>query len=269
MKRAVTSLLVLLVVVGAACADPAPSGDGATDAAAPVPPPQSAFTIADQGVTNVPTEIQAGINELTVTNEGEDKHFPAIARINDGVKKQEVALALVDQDFETFFTSSMVGGAFLEAGKLNLAPGKSATLTTELTEGTYILADPDSKRFEPGYFEVGPAGDEEVATPDAEFEIVESEYAIEMPAEIPAGSHSYSLTNAGEQPHELIISEKGNEESEAAYALAPLAGSTSWVTFDLPPGKYIVACYFPDLSGGKMGRKSHFDLGMKTKFTVK
>jgi uncharacterized cupredoxin-like copper-binding protein len=261
--------VVLLLAAGACAQQTNSAGDGGTEEpAAPAAPPELAFTIADQGVTNVPQDISAGINTLTVTNEGKDKHFPAIARINDGVKKQKVGLALADQDFETFFTSAVVAGTILEGGKPNLAPGATGTLTTELPEGTYLLVDPEAKRFEPGYFDVGPPSDESVAAPEADYEVVEAEYEIKIPDELEAGSHTFALTNAGEQGHEFNITSKDGEK-DVAYALAPVPGSTAWVTFDLKPGKYLVACYFPDVKDGKLTNKNHFKLGMKATITVR
>lgn len=270
MTRTITSLFAALALLGVACAQNG-TGDGGGEAApAPVPPPEVSFTIADQGVTEVPEQVQAGINTVTVTNEGKEKHFLAMVRVDDGVAKQKVGLALAKQDFETFFTSAHVAGALLdETGKVNVPTGGTGTLTVELTEGTYLLTDPEAKRFEPGYFEVGPAGDAEIQAPVSEYDVSEKEYAIDFPATVSAGAHTFALTNAGEQGHELIIMNKENPDKESGYAMAPVPGSTEWITFDLKPGKYLVACYFPDVRDGKMQKKNHSQLGMKATFTVK
>ena len=266
--------IVLLVAAFAlpltACGPGGGSDGGGEVAQAPIAPPEVSFSIADQGVTEVPEQVQAGINTLTVTNSGKDKHFPLVARVNDGVNKQKVGLALAEQDFETFLTSADFAAAFVtESQKPNVLPGGTGSITVELTEGTYILSDPEAKRFEPGYFEVGPAGSDEIETPPAEYEIVEKDYSIDFPKTIPAGAHTYSLTNAGEQDHELLIMNKKNPDKGAGFVLAPLPGNTEWVTFDLEPGDYIVACHIPDIRDGKVQKKNHAQLGMRTTFTVK
>jgi hypothetical protein len=265
--RATFTTLVLLTLT--ACGGGGGEAPSARrdQAAAPVAPPEVAFTIADQGVTDIPPEINAGINTITITNNGEDKHFPGFARINEGVAKQKVGIALAKGDFKTFFTSAVIAGSVFSEGRLNLLPGDTGSITTELPEGTYILADPEAKRFEPGFFSVGPAGNVEAETPEAEYEIVEGEYYIEFPKNLPAGAHTFALTNAGEQAHELIIMDKKTEK-EVGYTFAPVPGSTSWVEFDLEPGTYVLACYFPDVKKGKVG-KPHANLGMKTTVTVK
>ncbi len=232
-----------------------------------VDPPEVAFTIADQGVTDVPDEVHAGPNTISVTNEGKDKHFPALVRINDDSSRQEVGIALAEEDFRTFFLSSAIAGSIVGTTEGNVRPGESASTTVELPEGQYLLVDPEAKRFEPGFFRVGPAEDQEIESPDSDYDIAAGEYYIDLPKEIPAGPHTFSLTNAGEQDHEVLVFRKGSEK-ESAYALAPVPGATAWVTFDLEPGKYLVACHFPDVKNGKIG-KPHSKLGMKTAITVK
>lgn len=262
----ITCCFALVALMGIACAQNT-TGGGGGEVAAPEPPPEVAFTIADQGVTDIPADITAGINTITITNEGKDKHFPGFARINDGVRKQKVGIALADGDFKTFFTSALLGGMVSSEGKLDLLPGDTGSLTTELTEGTYILVDPEAKRFEPGYFEVGSVTDQNVEEPEAEHEIVVGEYYIDMPKTLPAGKQTFSLNNAGEQSHELLIFEK-KTEAEAGFVFAPLPGNMSWVNFDLKPGQYQVRCFLPDVKNGKVG-KPHANLGMKTSLTVK
>lgn len=229
-------------------------------------PPEVTFTIADQGVTDIPQDISAGITTVNVTNEGKDNHFPAYARINAGVKREKVGVALAKGDFGTFFSSAIIAGTVFTPGKNNLLPGDTGSLTTELTEGTYILVDPEAKRFEPGYFEVGPATDDEVEEPAADATIEAGEYFIEV-GELTSGPNTIALTNVGEQGHELIVMEKKTED-EAGFAFAPAPGQTSWIGLDLEPGTYVFACYFPDVKDGKTGKKNHSQLGMKATVTV-
>jgi hypothetical protein len=233
-----------------------------------IPPPEVAFTMDDKGVTELPTEVQAGIVNVAVTNDGKDPHFIAIARVNDDSSVEEVTGALAENDFATFFSSSVVAGAALPPpGEEGVAPGDVGTVTVGLTEGSYILGDPEAKGFEYGAFEVGPAGEEEIEEPEADFEIVEGEYFIEVPNDLTAGTHTIALTNEGQQGHELIIFDKKTEE-EAGFAFAPVPGQTAWFELELEPGEYTFACFFPDIQDGEMGKKDHSKLGMETTVTV-
>ena len=264
--RTIFTALVLLAA-SSACGGGGGAPKGGGGQAEPVPPPEVAFTIADQGVTEVPDDVRAGPNNLSVTNEGKDKHFPALVRINDDSSRQEVGIALAKEDFRTFFLSSAIAGSIVGTTEGNVRPGETATTTVELIEGEYLLVDPEAKRFEPGFFRVGPAQDDEVESPESDYEIAVGEYYIELPKEIAVGPHTFSLTNEGEQDHEVLVFEKGSEK-ESAYALAPVPGATAWVTFDLEAGKYVVACHFPDVKKGKIG-EPHSKLGMRTTITVK
>ena len=266
MKRAPVLLLVLALSAPACGGGGSGGGSEDVSADAPVTPPEVTFTIADQGVTDIPQDIAAGVTTVSVTNDGKDGHFPAWARINDGVDPTKVGVALAEGDFGTFFSSAVVAGAVFTPGENNLLPGQTGSLTTELTEGSYILVDPEAKKFEPGYFEVGPATGDDVEEPEADATIDEGEYFIEV-GELSSGTSTIALTNAGEQGHELIVSEKKTEK-EAGFAFAPAPGQTSWIELDLKPGTYVFACYFPDVKNGKMGKKNHAQLGMETTVTV-
>src|SRR5687768_13223366 len=180
MKRVLALVSAFALFVVGCAGSGSGGGDGTAPAAAPVAPPEASFTIADQGVTDIPQGMTAGITQVTVTNDGKDDHFPAFARINDGVKREKVGVALTKGDFGTFFASAIIAGTVFTPGENNLLAGETSSLVTELTEGTYIMADPEAKKFEPGYFEVGPASDAEVEEPAADATIAEGEYFIEV-----------------------------------------------------------------------------------------
>ena len=277
MKTLRLLLPLALLLGGAACGSDDSGSDDSTQAeteesATPVPEPVApaliAMAIDDKGVTDTPGDLQAGIVEITVTNEGEDPHFVAIARVNDDSSVEEVTGALAKNDFATFFTSSVVAGAALPPpGEQSVAPGEAGTVTVGLTEGTYILGDPETKGFEYGTLEVGPAGDEEIEEPEADIEIAEGEYFIKVEDELPAGTSTVALTNEGQQGHELIIFEKESEK-EVGFAFAPVPGETAWFELSLDPGEYTFACYFPTIEDGEMGKKDHAKLGMETTVVV-
>jgi hypothetical protein len=259
--------LVALALLGAGCANDPGAGNDSGQPAASQQPPEVAIAVAEQGVTDIPQDVSAGIVTISITNEGDKKLAPALALIDEGVEREKVGIALTTQDFQTFFTSAVVAGAVFSPGEIDLLPGTTGTLTTELPEGTYIVADPESKGFEPGYLEVGPASGNEATPPKAHYAIEMGEYFIDVDEQLPAGDHIFQLTNAGEQGHEMLVMEEKTEE-EVGFAFAPPPGSTSWIEMELEPGTYVFTCFFPDVKDDKLGRKNHNQLGMETTVTV-
>ncbi len=89
-------------------------------------------------------------------------------------------------------------------------------------------------------------------------EIIEVEltdFAIEMPSSISAGTTTFKVTNQGDAPHNFEIEGNGIEEKLESN-LQP--GQSGELTVDLQPGTYEVYC--------PVG--NHDDLGMKLELTV-
>ncbi len=101
-----------------------------------------------------------------------------------------------------------------------------------------------------------------------------------IPAEIPAGPVSFAFDNDGESAHEMFVARIGDgftldellaldsePTEEQAEEIGGTFGSpgdpTSYVNGDLEPGTYAVVCFIPGPGG-----KPHYELGMKTSFTV-
>lgn len=107
------------------------------------------------------------------------------------------------------------------------------------------------------------------------------DFAFEgLPAEIPAGPTSFEFTNEGEAAHEMAIFKLGEgvvldellaseeepseeEAQEAGGTFAPPGEGGVYANTELEPGTYAVVCFIPGPEG-----KPHYDLGMKTTFTV-
>ena len=108
------------------------------------------------------------------------------------------------------------------------------------------------------------------------------DFAFEgLPAEIPAGPTSFEFTNDGEAAHEMAVfklgegvdldallasEEEPSEEDaqEVGFTFAPPGeGGVYLNADDLQPGTYAVVCFIPGPEG-----KPHYELGMKTTFTV-
>lgn len=108
------------------------------------------------------------------------------------------------------------------------------------------------------------------------------DFAFEgIPAEIPAGPTSFEFTNEGESAHEMAVFKLGegvvldellaaeeepseSEAQEVGFTFAPPGeGGVYLNAEDLTAGTYAVVCFIPGPDG-----EPHYDLGMKTTFTV-
>ena len=111
-----------------------------------------------------------------------------------------------------------------------------------------------------------PAGEEAVGTPamtgedeqaaaGEQVDVSLIEFAIDMPATVPAGEVTFSVTNDGTITHSFEVEGNGLEE-ELASPLSP--GQSGTLTVDLAPGTYEIYCPIGN----------HADLGMRVELTV-
>jgi uncharacterized cupredoxin-like copper-binding protein len=100
-----------------------------------------------------------------------------------------------------------------------------------------------------------PAANAQTASAAAAIEVKLSEYKIDMPATVPAGSTTFKVTNTGKESHNFEI--EGNGIEKRVGKLNP--GETKTLLVELKPGKYEVYCPVP-------GHKSH---GMSLDLTVR
>jgi hypothetical protein len=118
-------------------------------------------------------------------------------------------------------------------------------------------------------------------------EVTATEYAFEgIPDEVPAGPHSFELTNAGNESHVMVVLTKADgvtdswdeilaagEDSglyeELGAAFAPPGGEGSGV-IDLAPGDYMALCPIPTgtTADAEGTGPPHFTHGMTHEFTV-
>ncbi len=296
------ALLVAGVVAFAtACSPAVPAAPAANDAA---PSGASNFaavqsTIPDIEVTaqdfsyTAPDQIQSGIVSVTLTNAGKEPHQAQFARLNDGVTMDQLQAALKSGDGSgALKLVSLTGGANV------IGPGGKQTVTMNLAAGNYImlcfvsgsdnvphLAKGMIKPFQVASAPSGAAGaPNQVAAPTADGKVQLQDFSSAMPDNLTAGTHTWQVTNAGPQPHELTIVKLQDGKTMADVQAAmqsqmrgplpfdPVGGlgaiapnSSAWVTADLTPGNYIALCFVPDPSSGK----AHAELGMVTPFTVK
>ncbi len=107
---------------------------------------------------------------------------------------------------------------------------------------------------------------------------------VDMPATLPAGTTSFSLTNDADEDHELVLFRLADGETRSAEELLALPqeeaeasvtfsgvtfaspGETGYVAAELEPGAYFVSCFLP-VGGGEDG-PPHFTEGMVAEFEV-
>jgi uncharacterized cupredoxin-like copper-binding protein len=100
-----------------------------------------------------------------------------------------------------------------------------------------------------------PAANAQTTSAAGTIEVKLSEYKIDMPKTVPAGSTTFKVTNTGQELHNFEI--EGNGIEKRVGELNP--GETKTVLVELKPGKYEVYCPVP-------GHKSH---GMSLDLTVR
>jgi uncharacterized cupredoxin-like copper-binding protein len=100
-----------------------------------------------------------------------------------------------------------------------------------------------------------PAANAQTSSTAATTEVKLSEYKIDMPKTVPAGSATFKVTNTGKVMHNFEI--EGNGIEKRVGRLNP--GETKTLLVELKPGKYEVYCPVP-------GHKSH---GMSLDLTVR
>lgn len=127
--------------------------------------------------------------------------------------------------------------------------------------------------------------DEELETEAAEgaevVPVTGVDFAFEgLPAEVAAGPTAFEFTNDGDVAHEMAIFKLGDgveldallaaeeeptdeEAQDIGFTYAGPGEGGVFVNADLDAGTYAVVCFIPGPEG-----KPHYDLGMKTTFTV-
>ena len=215
-----------------------------------------------------PSEVPAGLLNLTFENtRSEAVYSPLIARVNEGVSLEEVlAAAESDDDFAALFLVTLYGG-------IEIAPGESGSYITELMPGDHVLFDAcefcdDSEVIS---FVVADTDMMEQTPPESDVTLAMVDFAFGVPSHIAAGPQVWNVQNFGEQWHHAIIFQvdDGTTTSDVRNTLMsmdmesgemppymPVTGflpsgpdTQSWMTVDLEPGTYAVACFLPDLTG--------------------
>lgn len=251
--------------------------------------PQIAVDNTAEGMT-VAGEVLEGLNTFAFNNPAEVPFIPVVARLNEGVTIEAFTDAMMSADFFAIFeVITLLGGPMVE-------PGESAVVTYEFTPGEYLLLDFANEEAAFEQFTVAEGDGDAAAEPEADVTVRLFDFAFSLPLELSAGEQTWLLDNQGMQWHELGIARIDPEQSvddyqallrnlaagagpesedeggpESVFFWLPMnEGERAWVTLDLEPGTYVIACFLPDVLGEMIGEPghAHADLGMVNIITV-
>lgn len=241
--------------------------------------------VAKDYAFEAPQTVPIGLVSITLDNQGKEDHQINIARLRDGVTREQITQALQGPPDQLLPLLSFVGGVN------TIAPGKQQTVVVNLPAGEYMgfcfVASPDGKaHVEKGmtaYFTANQPSGTLPAEPAANGQVTLKDFSIDVPDSLSSGATTWKVWNNGSQPHELALVKLAegkmmsdfeaymqNPSGDPPYisaggmgALEP--GMTGWTNLTLEPGDYLAFCFVPDPSTGK----AHMELGMMKSFTVK
>jgi len=245
--------------------------------------PEVAGVITEDSI-DFPTEVSAGLVTLTFENQREDVPYgPVIARLNEGVTVESFFEAMGSGDeMAPVFMLTLYGGTTIPAGE-------TYSFTTELPVGKYLILEFADTQSMPHMFTVVESDMmEQPEAPEGDVTVAMVDFAFGIPAQIEAGPQVWEMQNFGEQWHEAAVFKLEEDmplsdiietfESSTAefgepgpfgdsvFFWAPVGAEvSSWVTVDLEPGHYVIACFLPDVEGDF---SSHLMKGMVAVFTV-
>jgi uncharacterized cupredoxin-like copper-binding protein len=233
-----------------------------------------------------PDKLETGYVTLSFTNTGKELHHLQLVRLNDGVTLEQLQAAMQQGEAAMMPLIDLVGGVGL------VVPGGSATVTVNLEKpGTYLelCFVPDANGAP--HLALGMVKPIEVIAssvaaeaPKADLVVDMHDFVFTIPGELNAGTQTWEVINHGEQPHEMMlgrIPEGTTLDDVMVYlskgALGPdmplellggaqglSTGHSSFVTFDITPGEYVIICFIPDPKTGM----PHLALGMISHFTA-
>jgi hypothetical protein len=226
---------------------------------------------------DAPDHLPAGVTTLRLMNEGPGIHHLTIVRLDDDKGVPDLAVALQHP-------GRLPPWAVMIGGPDAVAAGGEATATVRLVAGNYALVCfvdvpggvPHFARGMLRALTVTPASGPEASLPTPDVTITLSDYAFAVSGSLKAGHHVIEVRAQPGQPHEMelirldagktadqmvrwVKDMQGPPPGHLVGGIAPVvAGSSAYLTLDLDPGTYVLACFLPDASDGQ----SHITHGM-------
>lgn len=249
------------------------------------------FEAVDYGFKG-PDSIPAGLTSVHIVNKGMDFHHVQLVRLTDGKTAEDFTTAVKTTPFDPLGPAAAPAWVRFIGGPNGAISGESATAVMNLEPGAYLLLCfiPDSKGVAhvalgmTKALKVTGAADSKAPEPTPAFNITAMDFSLTLDKPITAGIQTIRFTNAGMQPHEVLVVQLPPDKTIKDFAAAfepghsgpppgkPISGVTGvdkgghvFFTAKFDPGHYGLICFFMD--GTK--KAPHFALGMTNEFTVK
>ena len=244
---------------------------------------QVSITASDYAF-EAPDSIPAGWVDVTLSNTGQEAHHVQFLQMNEGVTFEQFTTALAQGEGPALALVSLRGGV----GQIQGAAGADEAVL-ELPAGNYVLVcfvpSPDGvPHLAKGMIKpLTVTGEAAGSEPQASTTVTLTDFAIDMPDELPAGAATLRVVNNGPQLHEWNVvqaAEGSSQEAIEAWLAAPQGpppfntvggmnglsnGLDGYLQTDFTPGQYLALCFIPDVETGA----PHFALGMSKAFTVR
>ena len=273
--RRARSLIVLSVValVASGCSggdETTPAGDGGQAPESGSQAQEVSVVADDYEFTEAPAELEGGVVDLSLENQGRVSHEFALAGIGD---------TPVDQ-FVQEFGPVLDGGPFPDyldqvAVPIELEGGASGGATFTVTEGNYVMfcaltgvveGDKKAPHYELGMIQelTVSGGDAAPQLPEADDSITATDYAFE--ADLEAGDSSVNFVNEGpDQVHFASVSvyPEGTDAAAAEEAFTALVQAEGKPPKGLPQSEDVgfSGIYSDGLGGRFQLREGEFESG--------
>ena len=308
--RPTARLFAVLLLLAALAAPLRTSAQDTANPFADLGLPEIAITVTDTAFDGAPSELEAGRYVLSVTNSRSSEEDAGVGFVQapEGMTAAELigfmaSLSATPEaaDGEAapaeeaggtgapswYYETEIAGGVYAPAGE-------TAYAVIDLSAGEWMLWGdlPEAPQAPVPVIVTGEAPADQ-PTPAADVTIAMQEMSFSVDGSLTAGPQTIALTNAGQQPHFLLmigVPEGTTPEDflalSAAFAGDPTAsppaglsfqelttgiestdlssGGTVWLHADLAAGTYVLACFFPDQETGA----PHAFLGMVDVVTV-
>lgn len=285
-----TTLAASLVFVNAACtidnADEARRGTREAFAQSPAPAPHLVTITATDFAYDAPATIPAGLTTLRLASQGKEMHHAQLVRLDEGHTVDNLMQAMAQGGEH----GGMPAWARFVGGPNVPGPSGFTEATLDLRAGAYALLcfipSPDGvPHVMKGMVKpitVSPA-QSRAELPVADVSLTLSDYAYEITPEITAGSRTIRVSNAAQQPHEVVLVRLApgkTAQDVVAWMEAqagpppgmPIGGTTllstgesNQIVATFEPGEYALLCFVPDHKDGK----PHVAHGMARQITVR
>lgn len=308
--RPTARLFAVLLLLAALAAPLRTSAQDTANPFADLGLPEIAITVTDTAFDGAPSELEAGRYVLSVTNSRSSEEDAGVGFVQapEGMTAAELIgfmaslsatpeaadgeAAPAEEEGGTgapswYYETEIAGGVYAPAGE-------TAYAVIDLSAGEWMLWGdlPEAPQAPVPVIVTGEAPADQ-PTPAAAVTIAMQEMSFSVDGSLTAEPQTIALTNAGQQPHFLLmigVPEGTTPEDflalSAAFAGDPTAsppaglsfqelttgiestdlssGGTVWLHADLAAGTYVLACFFPDQETGA----PHAFLGMVDVVTV-